>query len=198
MRGTRAQAERAFDVRIADYRIDGRTFRANESDPALPLQLASRVQSIAGLSNLAIPSRAAPDSGLASLSIGSAPDCGGHSGDSFPVHSDPTPLPRSASWKLLCLRYAWMRLRFSRQHASVFWSRRAKPTGFRSLAALVRLLLFGHRMRGCADFFNATGGAARIGDSAAELHLPRPATRIWARTRRKSACSSSIRSTPAT
>jgi hypothetical protein len=74
MRGTRTQAERAFDVRIADYRIGGRTFRANDSDPALPLQLASRVQSIAGLSNLAIPSRAAPDSGLAALPAASSPD----------------------------------------------------------------------------------------------------------------------------
>src|ERR1700689_125022 len=74
MRGTRAQAERAFDVRIADYRIGGRTFRANDGDPALPLPLASRVQSISGLSNLAIPSRSAPDSGLAALPAAAAPD----------------------------------------------------------------------------------------------------------------------------
>jgi hypothetical protein len=74
MRGTQAQAERAFDVRIADYRIGGRTFRANDGDPALPLPLASRVQSISGLSNLAIPSRSAPDSGLAALPAAAAPD----------------------------------------------------------------------------------------------------------------------------
>ena len=78
MRGTRANVERAFDVRIADYRIGSRTFRANDGDPALPLQLASRVQSIAGLSNLAIPSRSAPDTGLAALACGVRTGLGGH------------------------------------------------------------------------------------------------------------------------
>src|ERR1700689_1120174 len=85
MRGTRADAERAFDVRIADYRIGGRTFRANDGDPALPLQLASRVQSISGLSNLAIPSRSAPNSGLAALPESSAPDWGVPNDVFFPL-----------------------------------------------------------------------------------------------------------------
>ena len=91
MRGTRADAERAFDVRIADYRIGGRTFRANDRDPALPPQLASRVQSITGLSNLAIPSRSAPDSGLAALPEASAPDWEVTNDVCFPLTPTTTP-----------------------------------------------------------------------------------------------------------
>src|SRR5277367_6360007 len=91
MRGTRAEAERAFDVRIADYRIGGRTFHANDGDPALPLQLASRVQSITGLSNLAIPSRSAPDSGLAALPESSAPDWEVTNDVCFPLTPTTTP-----------------------------------------------------------------------------------------------------------
>src|ERR1019366_6091504 len=60
VRGTRAQVERAFAVQIGDYEIGKRTFHANDRDPALPTQLATRVQSIAGLSNLASIVRAAP------------------------------------------------------------------------------------------------------------------------------------------
>src|SRR5271154_134087 len=88
MRGTRAQAERAFDVRIADYRIGSRTFRANDGDPALPIQLASRVQSIAGLSNFAIPSRSGPDSALPEAS---APDWEVTNDVCFPITPTTTP-----------------------------------------------------------------------------------------------------------
>ena len=91
MRGTRADAERAFDVRIADYRIGSRTFRANDGDPALPIQLASRVQSITGLSNLAIPSRSGPDSGLAALPEASAPDWEVTNDVCFPITPTTTP-----------------------------------------------------------------------------------------------------------
>ena len=35
-RGTRGAAERAFGVRIADYRIGERVFYANDEDPAIP------------------------------------------------------------------------------------------------------------------------------------------------------------------
>jgi Pro-kumamolisin, activation domain/Bacterial Ig-like domain (group 1)/Bacterial Ig-like domain (group 3) len=55
VRGTRAQAERAFHTKISDYRIGVRTFRANASDPELPAALAARIQNVAGLSNLARP-----------------------------------------------------------------------------------------------------------------------------------------------
>src|SRR5262249_26836996 len=44
VRGTRAAAEHAFDVTVGDYRQHGRTFFANDRDPALPSQLAPHVQ----------------------------------------------------------------------------------------------------------------------------------------------------------
>ncbi|MGD0120871.1 MAG: protease pro-enzyme activation domain-containing protein [Candidatus Binatus sp.] len=53
VRGTRAKVERAFDTRIKDYRIGKRNFYANDQAPALPANLASRVLSVGGLSNLA-------------------------------------------------------------------------------------------------------------------------------------------------
>jgi len=55
VRGTRADLERAFAVRIVDYEFAGRRFHANVSDPALPPALAAHVEAIAGLSNLARP-----------------------------------------------------------------------------------------------------------------------------------------------
>jgi hypothetical protein len=55
LRGTRGQAERALSVRIGDYTLGGRRFYANAGDPALPPHLASRVQAIAGLSDLGTP-----------------------------------------------------------------------------------------------------------------------------------------------
>ena len=54
-RGTRGAAERAFGVRIADYRISERVFYANDEDPAIPARLARSIQSVGGLSNLAQP-----------------------------------------------------------------------------------------------------------------------------------------------
>ena len=53
VRGTRANVERAFDIRIKDYRIGRRYFYASDRDPALPANLAPKVQSVGGLSNLA-------------------------------------------------------------------------------------------------------------------------------------------------
>lgn len=53
VRGTRAVAERAFDVHLGDYRIGDNRFFANDVDPALPSDIAWSVQSVAGLSNLA-------------------------------------------------------------------------------------------------------------------------------------------------
>ena len=53
--GTRRIAERAFDVRIDDYRLDDKSFYANAGNPALPPGLANRVQAVNGLSDLAQP-----------------------------------------------------------------------------------------------------------------------------------------------
>lgn len=58
VRGTRAAAERAFDIEIGDYELGERRFYANDRDPALPAELASHVQAITGLSNLARPQAA--------------------------------------------------------------------------------------------------------------------------------------------
>ena len=58
MRGTRAQAERAFDVRIGDYRVGDKSFYANQDEPSLPAPLAARIQTITGLSDLARPRHA--------------------------------------------------------------------------------------------------------------------------------------------
>ncbi len=55
LRGTRAAAERALSVRIDDYALDKRTFHANDTEPRLPAGIASRVEAIVGLSNLATP-----------------------------------------------------------------------------------------------------------------------------------------------
>jgi subtilase family serine protease len=57
VRGTRTKAERAFEVRIGDYELAERRFFTNDRDPALPSQLAARIQAIAGLSSLALPLR---------------------------------------------------------------------------------------------------------------------------------------------
>lgn len=53
--GTRADAERAFALRIRDYQIGRHRFYANQTDPALPRGLAPHVQAIIGLSDLAQP-----------------------------------------------------------------------------------------------------------------------------------------------
>lgn len=53
VRGTRAQTERAFAVRLREYKIGEKRFYANDDAPALPQQIASRVEGVIGLSNLA-------------------------------------------------------------------------------------------------------------------------------------------------
>jgi hypothetical protein len=55
VRGTRAQTGRVFKVRIGEYRLGERTFYANDRNPSLPRNLASEVDAVAGLSNLAKP-----------------------------------------------------------------------------------------------------------------------------------------------
>ena len=57
--GTRAQAERAFDVHIRDFDAGGRRFFANDKDPAVPLHLSTRLQGVIGLSDLGRPRPAA-------------------------------------------------------------------------------------------------------------------------------------------
>jgi hypothetical protein len=52
--GTRARAERAFAIKILDHKTDGRTFFANDSDPAVPENIAPFIRAISGLNNLAI------------------------------------------------------------------------------------------------------------------------------------------------
>jgi len=55
VRGAQSLVESALHTRIVDYRIGERSFHANESDPALPEDVAARVEAISGLSNLATP-----------------------------------------------------------------------------------------------------------------------------------------------
>lgn len=57
VRGTRGEAEHAFNTSIGDYRIGTRLFQANSSDPQVPAAIASRIENVAGLSNLAQPHR---------------------------------------------------------------------------------------------------------------------------------------------
>ncbi len=55
VRGTRAEAEHAFDMKIRDYRIGEQSFYANDTEPSLPKSLAPRVQAVVGLENLSRP-----------------------------------------------------------------------------------------------------------------------------------------------
>jgi len=55
VRGTRRYAEKAFKMRIGDYRLGDRTFYANDRDPAIPAPIARYVQAVIGLSNTASP-----------------------------------------------------------------------------------------------------------------------------------------------
>ena len=55
LRSSRQNAERALSVRVGDYRIGERTFFANDTDPQLPAEIASKVNAIVGLSSLARP-----------------------------------------------------------------------------------------------------------------------------------------------
>lgn len=54
--GSRSAVEAALHTRIGDLQIGERKFYANELDPELPPDIAKRVESIVGLSNLARPS----------------------------------------------------------------------------------------------------------------------------------------------
>jgi pro-kumamolisin-like protein/Big-like domain-containing protein/subtilase family protein len=58
LRGTRAQVRSALAVDISDYTLGERSFYANDTDPALPPHLASKVEAVSGLSNLGAPRRA--------------------------------------------------------------------------------------------------------------------------------------------
>jgi hypothetical protein len=55
VRGTRALAGSAFSLHIGDYRIGDRKFYANDKNPAVPIRVASSIQAVAGLSDLARP-----------------------------------------------------------------------------------------------------------------------------------------------
>jgi len=55
VRGSRTQTEHAFAVHIGDYRVADKSFYANDSNPTLPPELAARVASVSGLSNIAVP-----------------------------------------------------------------------------------------------------------------------------------------------
>ncbi len=72
---TRRQIEETFQVQLENYRLADRTFHANNTDPALPADIAPQVQAVIGLSNLAQPIHAhgtiagAPGSGDPSLPL---------------------------------------------------------------------------------------------------------------------------------
>jgi hypothetical protein len=179
MRGTRSHAERAFDVRIADYRIGDRTFHANDSDPALPQQLASRVQSIAGLSNLAIPSRSAPDSALASLPIQSAPNWEVTSEICFPF----TPTTTPATVGILEAAVLTVRVDAAPLFESAcagFLIASGEAFGICSLVAQFDSSIWSSNA-GCADFFNAgfpTDVPSRGGPAERDSSRTSPATHL--------------------
>jgi kumamolisin len=72
VRGTRAQAERAFHVHIDEYQLGGRTFHAPSEDPTLPATLAASVRAVLGLDNLAEPRPGASPSPSTARSIATA------------------------------------------------------------------------------------------------------------------------------
>jgi hypothetical protein len=53
VRGSRNEANKAFNIHIGDYIINHRSFYANDNDPALPENMAQYVGTVAGLANLA-------------------------------------------------------------------------------------------------------------------------------------------------
>ena len=55
--GSRATVERALGVRIDNFALGERPFFANVNEPSVPAPIASKVQSVIGLSNLARPQR---------------------------------------------------------------------------------------------------------------------------------------------
>ncbi len=175
VRGTRADAERAFGVRIADYRIGGRTFRANDADPGLPAQLASRVQSIAGLSNLAIPSRPAPDSGLAALPAGAAPDWEVTQEICFPF----TPTTTPAYVGILEAAYLTVRVDAAPLFAEAcagFLVASGEAYGICALAAWAQGVpsnspdSIWQTNPGCTDFYNATMGSGSVAKNSSAVH----------------------------
>ena len=56
VRGSRAQADRAFDVGIGTFRVGRTTVYANTDDPAVPAALAPSIQAVSGLSDIGKPS----------------------------------------------------------------------------------------------------------------------------------------------
>jgi hypothetical protein len=55
LNGTSAQAESALEVRINNYKIGKKVFYANDRDPSLPVELALRIEAVAGLSDFGAP-----------------------------------------------------------------------------------------------------------------------------------------------
>ena len=55
VQGERAAVERAFGVAVRDYALGDRKFHAIDDDPVLPASIATHVQAVNGLSNLAVP-----------------------------------------------------------------------------------------------------------------------------------------------
>lgn len=53
--GMRPAVEKTFALKVRDYRLRNAAFYANDSDPAMPIELADRVADISGLANLAVP-----------------------------------------------------------------------------------------------------------------------------------------------
>jgi hypothetical protein len=91
VRGTRAQAERTFGVRIDDYQLGTRQFHASDSDPALPETLAPLIRSVSGFSNLAHPRTANGPSPATPMSIATAYNGGLTSLPSFAASSELPP-----------------------------------------------------------------------------------------------------------
>jgi hypothetical protein len=57
LRGSRAHVEKTFALNIKDYQLGSQQFYANDADPSVPAGLASRIESIDGLSDLGKPGR---------------------------------------------------------------------------------------------------------------------------------------------
>jgi hypothetical protein len=57
IKGTRREAEQTLAVHFDDYQWHQRRFFANDRNPMLPAEVAANVESIVGLSNLAVPDR---------------------------------------------------------------------------------------------------------------------------------------------
>ena len=98
VRGTRAQAEHAFDVHIRYFQEGGRSFFANDTDPGVPASLAANIQAVVGLSNAPRP-KTAVDSASAVFDLQQV--AGWCSGDDRSSN-------RRKVWRL---RWNWFRLR---------------------------------------------------------------------------------------